>query len=96
MTGTLGAVIAAGVSVSAGALFWYKFVLPFGRVLKNSEELERGDSIAIREGGASIGASGSETAMTHSLVKLSKALGTVPGSAADSQREVEQTVLPAA
>lgn len=91
---TVVAVI-AGVSISAGALFWYRVVLPFSRILKNAEELERGDSIAARVPGGAI-PSGAETAMTNSLVNLSEALAPAPVAVRVAQPEPEESVLPAA
>lgn len=84
------AVLIAGISVSAGAFVWYKVVLPFGRMLEESEELERGDWPAA-PAAATPKAAGS---MTASLVNLSNALQTPGFAPASAETDRKETAVP--
>lgn len=86
----LGVVI-AGISLSAGAFVWYKLVLPFGRMLEESEQLERGDW--PREQAP---ATKPAEAMTSSLVNLSNALETSRVAPPATEPDRKETVTPVA
>jgi hypothetical protein len=82
-------VLIAGISVSAGAFVWYKIVLPFGRMLEESEELERGDWPAART-------AKSTESMTASLVNLSNALEASGFVSVSPEADRKETAVPAA
>ena len=85
------AVLIAGISLSAGAFVWYKVVLPFGRMLEESEELERGDWPA-----AKVPAPKATESMTASLVNLSNALEASRVTTVSPESDREEATVPAA
>lgn len=86
------AVLIAGISVSAGAFVWFKVVLPFGRMLEESEEMERGDW-PVAQAAAAPKSTGS---MTASLVNLSNALQTPGFAPASPETDRKETAVPVA
>lgn len=66
------AILIVGFLLSAGALLWYKLVLPFGRVLQQSEENDRPEFAPIA---ASAVQAPEFAAADASLVNLSNAVG---------------------
>ena len=80
------AIVIGGIALLAGALVWYQVVRPFSYMLKESEELERGDWAGA------LASSKPPESMASSLANLSNALGNSHATSAASERK--ETVVP--